>query len=78
MYQIGSVDRKETKKQLITLKRKELEKNRVENNSKKISVEQEHELERKHEVSEFINKIPDEASTGENGEEDYKNKKKLL
>ena len=69
------MDRKETKKQLITLKRKELEKNRVENNNKKISVEQKRELERKLEVSKFLNKIPDEASTGENGEEDYKNKK---
>ena len=52
-----------------------MENNRVENNNKKISVEQECELERKHEVSDFINEIPDEASTGENSEDDYKNKK---
>ena len=62
-------------KQLIPLKRKGLEENRLENNNKKISVDQEHELERNNEVSEVLNEIPDEASTGENGEEDYKIKK---
>ena len=66
---------KRNQKQLITLKRKQLENNRVENNNKKISVEQKRELERKLEVSKFLNKIPDEASSGEKGEEDYKNKK---
>ena len=70
VYQIGSVDKKETEKQLITLKRKEVEKIRVDINNKKISLDKEDELGRKQEVSEFFNEIPDEAENDTNNEDD--------
>ena len=68
-YQMGPVDKKETKKQSATAKNKALEMVREENKNERIRMREEEELEKKNEASNFMDEIPDvSADVNENDE----------
>ena len=73
-YQMGFVEKRETRKQLGTMNRKEEEKISDENRNKKIRLAEEEERVQNQEANEFMNEIPDEAAIENNNDQEFRMK----
>ena len=71
-YQMGKVDKRETKKQVDSLNRKETDLLREENAQKKVRLAAEEDIAKKGEVMDFFNEIPDEPAAVEEEDDDFK------
>ena len=70
-YQMGKVDKRETKKQMDTLHRKEKDLLSEENAQKKVKLTAEKDIAKQGEVLDFFNEIPDEIAAVADGDEDF-------
>jgi hypothetical protein len=72
-YQMGLMDKKETRDQLKTLERKEEDQVRDENRNKKIVLNQRQEMLKKTEAEQFLDEVPDELCDTKNNDKDFNN-----